>query len=190
MFSAAGILLLTLSVLTWRQCRIYADEHTLWSDTLNKNPDSWMAHTAISLKLFEQGKFEEAKYHAEQNIKLTSYLKTINPRKYADSYCLLANIFEAQGRLNDAVYYYQRSLEIYDNSSFTHYGFAAALDKQGNYEMAMVHLRRVVEIAKAEKITGLAEYCVQVMNLIEAKRKNPNNQKPEQWYIRPDYPKQ
>jgi tetratricopeptide (TPR) repeat protein len=177
-FSAAGILLLTLGVLTWRQSRIYANEQTLWLDTLHKNPDSWMAHTIIAVKLLEQGKLEDAKYHAEQKIKLSSYIKTVNLRLYAASYYQLAAILELQGKLDDAVYYYQQSLEIYNNSSFAHYGLAAVLDKQGNYEMALLHLRRVVEIAKAEKNDSLAEFCIPVMNLIEEKRKNPNTQKP------------
>ena len=189
-FSAAGILLLTLGVLTWRQSRIYANEQTLWSDTLNKNPDSWLAHTRIMAELLGQGKLEDAKYHAEQKIKLSSYTKAIKPSIYAAGYTKLANIYEAQGKLDYAVKYYQQSLEIDDNSSFTHYGLAAVLDKQGNYEMAKLHLRRVVEIAKAEKIEGLAEYCIQVLNSIEEKRKYPNNQKPLQPYIRPDYPEQ
>ena len=180
LFPAAGILLLTLGVLTWRQSRIYNDETTLWTDTLNKNPDSWLAHTRIIAQLLEQNKLEEAKYHAEQKIKLSSYTKTISPRTYAAGYFKLAQIYEAQGKLDDAVKYYQQSLEIDDNSSFAHYRLAAVLDKQGNLEMAIVHLRRVAEIAKAENIKGLAESCIRIMNSIEAKRKNPNNQKPLQ----------
>jgi tetratricopeptide (TPR) repeat protein len=179
MFSAAGILLLTLGVLTWRQSRIYANEQTLWSDTLNKNPDSWLAHGRLMVYFIEQGKLEDAKNHAEQRIKLVklaSYPKTINPRIYATAYYNLATIFEAQGKLDYAVNYYQQSLETDNNSAIVHYRFTAVLDKQGNYDMALLHLRRVLEIAKAEKKDDLAEVCIRVMNLIEEKRKHHRNE--------------
>ena len=176
MFSAAGILLLTLGVLTLRQSRIYANEQTLWQDVLNKNPDSWLAHGRLMVYFIEQGKLEDAKNHAEQRIKLASYTKTINPRVYATAYYNLATIFEAQGKLDYAVNYYQQSLEIDNNSAIAHYRFAAVLDKQGNYDMALLHLRRVLEIAKAEKKDDLAEVCIRVMNLIEEKRKYRRNE--------------
>jgi len=183
MFSAAGILLLTLGVLTWRQSRIYENAQTLWQDTLNKNPDSWMAHAEISRELIKQGKLEDVKYHTEQRVKLSSYMKTINPHIYATGYFNLATIFEAQGKLNDAVNYYQKAFDIYDNLGLAHYRFAALLAKQGNYEMALPHLRRAMEIAKARKLNRLAELSSQALNLIEERRKYPNNQKPLQLYI-------
>jgi protein O-mannosyl-transferase len=186
--SAAGLLLLTLGVLTWRQSRIYTNRQTLWSDTLNKNPDSWLAHGEISIELLKQGKFEDVKSHMEQKVKLSSYMKTVNPHIYASSYCDLATIFEAQGKLDYAVSYYQKSLDIYDNLAFTHYRFAVMLANQGNYEMALPHLRRAMEIAKAQKNNHLAELSSKVLNLIEEKRKNPNNQKLQQQRIHPDNP--
>jgi tetratricopeptide (TPR) repeat protein len=178
LLSAAGTLLIILGALTFRQSRVYADDMTLWTDTLKKNPDSWLAHTWIIARLLEQNKLEEAKYHAEQKIKLASYTKTISPRTCAAGYSKLAQIYEAQGNLPEAVRYYQQSLEIFDNSSFAHYRLAAVLDKQGNCEMAILHLRKVVEIAKTENIQGLAESCLQVINLIEAKKRNPPAPKP------------
>jgi tetratricopeptide (TPR) repeat protein len=188
MFSAAGILLLTLGVLTFRQSRIYANEQTLWQDVLNKNPDSWLAHGRLMVYFIENDKLEDAKNQAEQRIKLAAYTKTINPRIYATAYYNLASIFEAQGKLDYAVNYYQQSLEIDNNSAIVHYRFAAALDKQGNYDMALLHLRRVLEIAKAEKNDGLAEVCTQVMNLIEEKKKYPGSQRPLPRYTHPGYP--
>ncbi len=40
----AALLVLVLSILTWRQCRIYANEEALWRATLRLNPQCWLAH--------------------------------------------------------------------------------------------------------------------------------------------------
>src|SRR5207248_4554277 len=38
---AAVILILLLAILTWRQCHIYANQETLWKDTVAKDPTSF-----------------------------------------------------------------------------------------------------------------------------------------------------
>lgn len=62
---AASITLLSV-VLTFRQARAYHDEQTLWADTLNKNPESWMAHNNLGKLLLDQGKIDEAQPHFEE----------------------------------------------------------------------------------------------------------------------------
>jgi Flp pilus assembly protein TadD len=44
----AAIVLVPLSVLTWRQQGIYHDVETLWRDTIARNPGSWMAHANLA----------------------------------------------------------------------------------------------------------------------------------------------
>jgi len=39
-----GIILVVLSLLTWRQGLVYQNKLSLYSDTINKNPDSWFAY--------------------------------------------------------------------------------------------------------------------------------------------------
>ena len=123
-FSAAGILLLTLGVLTWRQSRVYVNEKVLWQDTFKKNPDSWLARGILMDQLIEQGKLEDAKNHAEQRIKLGAYTKTINLHIYASFYFNLATILEAQNKLDEAVSCYQQSLEIYNDYALRIIGLA------------------------------------------------------------------
>jgi protein O-mannosyl-transferase len=176
LFSAAGILLITLGVLTWRQSGVYVNEKVLWEDTLKKNPDSWLAHGIIMDQLIKQGKFEEAKNHAEQRIKLGGYTKAIDPHIYASFYFNLATILEAQNKLDEAVNYYQQSIEIYNNYALAHYRLGKVLYKQGNNAMAMTHLRRVIEITKNEKNEPLAEASIRIMNSIENRKQNRMNQ--------------
>jgi Flp pilus assembly protein TadD len=55
-----GVLLLTLGVLTWRQCRMYADNETLWRTTLARNPNSSLANNNLGVILTQKGRLKEA----------------------------------------------------------------------------------------------------------------------------------
>ena len=59
-----------LASLTWSQCLVYRDAMTLWSDTLAKNPDAWVAHTNLANLLKAQGRVEEAIVHYRKTIEL------------------------------------------------------------------------------------------------------------------------
>jgi len=95
--SAAGILLITLGALTFRQCSIYKDKQTLWQDTLNKNPDSWLAHGQIVKLLFDQDKYIEAKPHLERAIGLTPYMRTVDLSRLCLILLQFGIVFEKTG---------------------------------------------------------------------------------------------
>jgi tetratricopeptide (TPR) repeat protein len=165
--SAAGVLLITLGVLTWRQCGAYKNSDTLWADTLNKNPDSWLAHGQVGESLFGQGKFDEALIHLDRQLKLASYLKKIHPMAYSDVYYCKGLIFSAKGKLQEAAEQFKLSLEIDDKSALVHYLLADVLVKQGKIEEATMHLQRGFEIAKAKGANNLAEEIRHRLETIE-----------------------
>jgi len=168
--SAAGTLLLTLGTLTWRQCGIYKNSDTLWTDTLEKNPDSWMAHGHIGLSLFKQGKLDESLIHLDRQLELTSYLKTVHPMAYSDVYYHKALIFTAKGKLQDAAQQFKLSLEVDNNSALVHYLLANILVKQGKVEEAAAHYRRGLEIAGAKGATNLAEDIRRQLEAVEKQK--------------------
>ena len=51
---------LALAVLTWRQARVYHNLDTLWSDTIAKNPNAWLAHNNLGNVLLERGQTDSA----------------------------------------------------------------------------------------------------------------------------------
>jgi len=168
--SAAGILLITLGVLTWRQCGIYKNSDTLWADTLNKNPDSWLAHGQIGESLFRQGKFDEALIHLDRQLELASYLKNIHPMAYSDVYYCKGLIFSAKGNLQEAAEQFKLSLEIDDRSATVHYLLADILIKQGKIDEATIHLQRGLEVAKAKGANNLAEEIRHRLETIEKQK--------------------
>jgi hypothetical protein len=92
--SLASLLLVTLAALTWRQSRIYRNELTLWSDTIRKNPDSWMAYNNLGLFLYRQGDLGRALPLFQQSVK-------INPDN-PESHYNLAVVLRAIGMEADA----------------------------------------------------------------------------------------
>ena len=58
-----GAVVLVLAALTWRQAHAYRDLRTLWTDTLAKNPGSWMAHNNLGLMLAGEGRLDDAIDH-------------------------------------------------------------------------------------------------------------------------------
>ena len=154
---AAGVSVLTLSTLTWRQSRAYTSVDTLWMDTLKKNPDSWLAHGQIGSLLFKQGKFDETLIHLDRAIELGAYLKKVDPRAYSFAFFNKGLIFAAKGRLADAAEQYRKSLELQEDSVLAHCLLAEVLATQGKLAEAQVHYRRAIEITRNNKAEFIPE---------------------------------
>ena len=168
--SAAGVLLLTLGILTWRQCEAYTSADTLWVDTLKKNPDSWLAHGDLAGSLYRQRKFDEALPHLDRLLELAQYVKKVYPLAYSDAYYCKGLIFTAKGRPEDAAEQYRKSLEVDDNSALVHYLLANILAKQGKIEEATAHYRHGLEIAKAKGAKNLAEDIRRQLEAVEKQK--------------------
>ncbi|MHC4216321.1 MAG: tetratricopeptide repeat protein, partial [Planctomycetota bacterium] len=63
-------ILVILGILTWRQEYPYLNNETLWRDTLNKNPNNWVAHNNLGVTLNLQGRFDEAIDHYRQVLQI------------------------------------------------------------------------------------------------------------------------
>lgn len=100
----AFAVVLTLGVLTLRQCYAYKDMESLWRDTLNKNPDSWMACNN------------------------------------------LGQIYAVQGKSDDAISYFRRSLEIAPGRAWTHYNLALALKESGRIDESIDQFQKTLRI--------------------------------------------
>jgi tetratricopeptide (TPR) repeat protein len=64
--AAAVVLCATLGLLTRAQTRIYDNTQTLWSDTLAKNPDSWLAAVNLGGTRLDQAMLLEARGDAQR----------------------------------------------------------------------------------------------------------------------------
>jgi Flp pilus assembly protein TadD len=65
-----------------------------------------------AIRLFQQGRLQEAVHSLEQAIRFRP--------DFADAHCNLANILSYQGRLDEAVVSYRRALELVPHFTIAH----------------------------------------------------------------------
>lgn len=136
--ASAGLTLAALASLTFLQSRIYRDEETLWRDTLNKNPYSWMAHNNLGQLLGMRGEHEPAMRHFARAVDLKQ-----------DYHVAETNLGEALLRLarfREAVDHLRHALSIEPDYAEAHYNLWLALGKLGRWDEAVDHLRREVAL--------------------------------------------
>jgi len=97
-------LLLVLGVLTWNQTYAYKDRTALWTHTLARNPDSWLAHHSMALEAMHEGKQETAAVHFEEAIRCKPAA--------AESWTGRAQLHVRQGNAGDAMADLNRALEL------------------------------------------------------------------------------
>jgi tetratricopeptide (TPR) repeat protein len=158
-------LTLTLAVLTFRQAHVYRNRETLWTDTLAKNPDSWMAVHHLGNLAFEAGHLEQARqryarvlemapwdpqaqynygailHELSQNEAAVPYLReAIKMRPdYAKAHKMLAIVYAALGKLDPAVKEFDIALQINPNDAEAHRNIAQVLDALGRHAEAAIH---------------------------------------------------
>jgi Flp pilus assembly protein TadD len=135
---SASLIILTLGVLTWKQSGTYTDLHTLWQDTLKKNPDCWMAHNNLGIINLERGKFKEAKENFAAVLRL-------NPSHWKARYNL--GLAEAsRGNLAAAMEDFETALEENPDVPEIHTDWGMALARLGKWAEAEEHFRRAIEL--------------------------------------------
>ena len=131
-------LLLTLGTLTWRQGQTYRSTETLWSDTLDKNPNSWMAHTNLGTALLQLGRVDEAIVHYNKALE-------IDPN-YATGHNNLGNAFLRIGQMDESLAHLQKALEIDPTYPEAHNNLGNTLLQMGRVDEAIAHYNKAVEI--------------------------------------------
>jgi protein O-mannosyl-transferase len=140
-----GLLLMVLFTLTWRQCRMYTDNETLWRTTVERNPSSWMPHDNLGVALLQNGKIQEAISEHVKAIKL-------NP-KSAETYNNLANALLQNNQVQEAVDSYAKSIEINPSNPSTHYNLGnLLLFRTRQLDDAILHLEKCLEIEESLKV--------------------------------------
>jgi len=144
---AGAVLLLTVANLTWRQARLYAEPEIIWRDTLQKNPDSWLAHNNLGLILLTQNKHEEAIFHVTRSLELAQDTAVNHPHDIAAAHFNLALAYRGLQKYDEAIRHLQEALAIDPNDSEAHYGLADVLESQGRLGEAVTQYNQTLRIA-------------------------------------------
>ena len=133
-----SVLLFLLAVLTWRQTAEYHDLNALYTATLKKNPDCWMAHYNLGIVLGEQGETDQAIDHYRQAVTLRS--------DYAEAHYNLGRLLAEQGHFDDAIAHYEKAVEINPADPEAQNNLGVTLFGIGRVEDAIAHYRKALEI--------------------------------------------
>jgi protein O-mannosyl-transferase len=134
----AILLLLGLGHLTWKQIPIYKNDFNLWSDTVQKNPNAWMAHYNLANVFIAEQKIKEAVFHYQRAIQI----KPDFPRAHYN----LGNTLLTQKKTQEAIIQYETTIRIQPDFVDAYNNLGVALLSEGNTEEAIKRFRKALEL--------------------------------------------
>jgi tetratricopeptide (TPR) repeat protein len=133
-----GALLVALGVLTWRQARIYADEETLWRDTLAKNPVCYMARYNLGSALLRKGQPGEAISHLREAIRLEP--------DDALAHDNLGSALAREGQMDEAIGQYREAIRLKPDDADAHNNLGSALGTKGQMDEAIGQFQEALRL--------------------------------------------
>jgi tetratricopeptide (TPR) repeat protein len=137
--AAMASLLLFLVILTFARTLAFRDDGTLWSDTLRKDPSSWMAHNNLDTFYLKRGLLAEAEPHFLAALQL-------HP-DYPEARYNLGAVLEEQGDLTSAEQHLRKAMGRDSPVSWkAHHVLGLVFKKQGKNREAAEEFRTVLRM--------------------------------------------
>ncbi|MEE9393312.1 MAG: tetratricopeptide repeat protein [Planctomycetota bacterium] len=124
--------LLLAALAAWRtaeQTRIYDSRETLWRDTIDKTPDSGLAHNNLGILLFGRGEFSEALTHFRAAL--------VSNQNEPELRAQAATALSRLGRHDEATAELEKALELQPDNAFVEDAYASLLITQGRHLQAL-----------------------------------------------------
>jgi Flp pilus assembly protein TadD len=131
---------------------VWADNSSLWSDTVRKAPDSAEAHNNLGLVYASQGKLDRAIAEYQAALRLMP--------DYLHAHYNLGIAYASQGRLDRAIAEYQAALRLMPDYAEAHNNLGIAYASQGRLDRAIAEYQAVLQLkpdsAEAHNNLGIA----------------------------------
>jgi len=142
-YSRLGVILvfaacLTLATLAFNQAGTYRDVKTLYTSTLDKNPDAWIAHYNLGILLAHDGQFTDAITHFSEAVSLKA--------DYTEALVNWGDALGQMGKPTEAILLYQKALTEDPNQIEANTNLGLYLSKVGKPAAAIEQLRRALRI--------------------------------------------
>ena len=153
--AAACVALAALGALTWQQCGMYSDMETLFQETIDRNPTSWIAHYNLGVLIAgTPGRLPEAIDHYREAVRL-------KPDYAMAHYNLALALSRTPDRLPEAIEEYRAALRADPNSDMAHNNLGLALSNVPGrlpeaIEEYLAALRIAPDSAEAHNNLGVA----------------------------------
>jgi tetratricopeptide (TPR) repeat protein len=120
---AAIVIVVMLSVVTFRQISYWHDQESLFRHTIAVTKDNGRAHHILSQALAVEGKFEEALFHARESVRFDPN----NPRAHKNLGYMLYRV----GMVDEAIAEFQRTISLQPDYAEAHGNLAIAYGRKG-----------------------------------------------------------
>jgi protein O-mannosyl-transferase len=162
----AGVILMSLSILSWVQVAYWQNSLTLFHHALNVSIRNYKAHDMLGFTLMDEGKLDEAIVHFREAIRLKP--------QYGSAYNNLGVALEKQGKIGPARVQYLEAIRVQPGCSEAYYNLGNIMSYQGNLEMAATYFREALKINKqyAEAYNNLGVVLLGQGRIEEAIRHN------------------
>ena len=139
MFASVGtIVAVALALLTYRHAQAFANERTLWTDTLRQNDQSWMSYYNLGAEMQQAGDLDGA-------IGMYQHMIELRPNDLS-GYNKLGLLYSAKSDDSQAVNYFRRAMKIDPNDYATLINFATALGRAQDFEGSEAMARRAIRL--------------------------------------------
>jgi tetratricopeptide (TPR) repeat protein len=133
-----AFLVFSLCYLSIDRNRVWANNQTLWEDSLRKAPAYWVPHMNLGLTMAQQGKVEEATAYYEEALRL-------NPNSVYTHNNLGVVLLE-RGQIDDAISHYVVALRLKSDYAETYNNLGVALFRLGDFDKAIAHYREALRL--------------------------------------------
>jgi protein O-mannosyl-transferase len=143
----AGVLVVTLGILTWQRSAIYKDAETLYRDTVVRNPESWMAYQNLGTELANQNRLSEAVGSFEAALRVRPDYPEAKRNLVLAHMKLGDASAESSMRGGEAISHYEAVLRIDPNHFRAHYNLGTVLmDVPDRHTDAIAHFEAALKI--------------------------------------------
>jgi tetratricopeptide (TPR) repeat protein len=122
---------------------LFVDQGTLWTYTLQRDPNSWIAHNNIGVDLMNQQRYAEAIPHFREVLRL-------HPGRSDDGYNLAMayeKLGETAGSRDEAITDYEQAIAVVPDFAQIRYNLGSLLLESGNLPTAIEQLQAAVKLA-------------------------------------------
>jgi protein O-mannosyl-transferase len=135
---AAGLLLITLAALTWRQSRIYRDAPTLYQATLARNPDCYLCLNNLGTMAARGGEMEEAERFYREAVRI----KPDSPEAHNN----LASALAQSGKMAESLPHFEQAVRAAPNYVSARVNYGGVLFRMGRVAEARVQFEAALRV--------------------------------------------
>jgi tetratricopeptide (TPR) repeat protein len=146
-----------LGLLTWRQAHIYTGPEALWLDTLQKDPNSWVAYNNLGVLFLDKRNYPQAIQQFQSAIRLKPDL--------AEAQSNLSLALLREGKIDAAIEHGLQAVRLEPASSKLHSMLGTAFWSKGDVRQAAIYFRNALS---HEPVAPQAHYNLGLLYMKEA----------------------